>query len=297
MERERISFDSKEDWLVARLGDVTSTEVSALFGANPFMTRYELWREKKYRQQREIPDNPRMVWGRRLESAVARGVAEDEGWEIRKWNTYERVPSLRVGSSFDYRILNSPKAVLEIKVVDSWIFRKTWVEHPDGTIEPPPYMEFQLQHEMLCSGYEQAYLYALVGGNAPVKVFREADKKFHDAIVEQVGEFWATIDAGIEPEPDYTRDGSAIREKYSWTDPDSTLNAIGDTKFAALCATDAELATILKEKDAYRKAVRAEILDRMRNNEYAIADGFVVSAKPNKAGNRNILIRPERKES
>jgi putative phage-type endonuclease len=293
MKRERLSFEDKQEWLKARTQDVTSTAVSALFGGNPWQTTYELWQEKKSGEIVEIPQTDRMKWGTRLESAIATGVAEDEGWNVRAWNTYERVPELRIGASFDYRILGEPKAVLEIKCVDSWIFRQTWVEHPNGDVEPPPYMEFQLQHEMLVSGYEQAYLYALVGGNNPVKIYREADPKFQKAIIAKVSQFWESIATNQEPAPDYTRDGPALRKRYSYVDSDSVLNTIGDSEMRELCAADIRLAAELKQKKEDREATRARVLHRLGHHEVALVDGHTCTAKTTKAGKRNLLIRAQ----
>ena len=46
MDRERIERTSEQAWLQQRAKDVTSTEVSALFGLSPYMTEFELWHRK-----------------------------------------------------------------------------------------------------------------------------------------------------------------------------------------------------------------------------------------------------------
>lgn len=72
----------KQEWLKKRLDDITSTEVSALFGLSPYSTEFELWHRKKSREVVELASNERMVWGSRLESAIAGGIASDQGWEV-----------------------------------------------------------------------------------------------------------------------------------------------------------------------------------------------------------------------
>ena len=43
---QTITPSSKQDWLKARTEDITSTEVSALFGISPYTTAFELWHRK-----------------------------------------------------------------------------------------------------------------------------------------------------------------------------------------------------------------------------------------------------------
>ncbi|NDD54352.1 endonuclease, partial [bacterium] len=38
-----INNTSREEWLNARKHDVTASEVAALFGISPYMSKYELW--------------------------------------------------------------------------------------------------------------------------------------------------------------------------------------------------------------------------------------------------------------
>ena len=44
---EKIEFVNTESWLQERMKDITSTEVSALYGLSPYLTEYELFHTKK----------------------------------------------------------------------------------------------------------------------------------------------------------------------------------------------------------------------------------------------------------
>ena len=46
----------KQSWLENRLLDVTSTEVSALFNLNPYITEFELYYQKKDKVVVNLPD-------------------------------------------------------------------------------------------------------------------------------------------------------------------------------------------------------------------------------------------------
>ena len=47
MTTETIPVTDKQSWLQARLQDVTSTEVSALYDLSPYRTEFDLYQEKK----------------------------------------------------------------------------------------------------------------------------------------------------------------------------------------------------------------------------------------------------------
>jgi len=99
---QRIEIENEKQWLAERAKDVTSTEVSALFGLSPYLTEFELFHQKRDGVTVKFEPNERMKWGNRLESAIAHGAAEDMGWNIAKFNVYMRVQEARIGSSFDF---------------------------------------------------------------------------------------------------------------------------------------------------------------------------------------------------
>ncbi len=103
-------------WLEMRAQDITSTEISALFGISPYMTLFETWHRHKGNIVSSFEENERSTWGLRLQDSIAKGIAEDEGWKIRRMDEYMRNEKLRAGSSFDFDI--NGKELLEIKNVD-----------------------------------------------------------------------------------------------------------------------------------------------------------------------------------
>ena len=98
--RQSIISNNEQEWLALRLEDITSTEVSALFNLSPYQTEFELWHRKKNKEIVTIEANQRMKWGTRLQDSIARGIAEDNGWNVRRMDEYVRIPELRIGSSF-----------------------------------------------------------------------------------------------------------------------------------------------------------------------------------------------------
>lgn len=219
--RETVPYTTREAWLAARSQDITSTDVAALFGVSPYLTRFELWHRKHGSPEASAPDIDdveRVRWGNRLQETIAAGAAEDRDW---CWLTldYMRIPELRIGSSFDYVITDGDDpanptylALLECKNVDGLAFRDGWVETEFG-LEAPAHIELQVQHQMLVSGIRRCYIAALVGGNRLVILERDYDEAVGQRIIEECAKFWADPC----PAPDFRRDAELIAQLYRYS--------------------------------------------------------------------------------
>lgn len=266
-------------WLALRMQDVTSTESAALFGMSPYMTHFELWHAKRSGQPGTFESNERMRWGTRLESAIAYGIAEEEGWAVEPMKEYMRDPQLRMGASFDFRItsLGEP-AHLEIKNVDYLAFKDGWIENDDGSIEAPEHIEMQVQHQMAVSGYKRAFIGAFIAGNRHVLIERERDVGVIAAIRARVGEFWRTVDAGIEPQPIMPDDAAALIRLNQYAQPGKILDASGDAEIAALVAAYKRAAAAGADADEDKEVAKARLLAAIGDAEKVLLDGWSISA-------------------
>lgn len=271
MTREKHVPESKQDWLNLRAGDITSTEIAALFGISPYMTKFELWHRKRARQVVELDENDRMKWGTRLQDAIAAGIAADTHWTVKRKDEYMRIPELRIGSSFDFE---GHSFLLEIKNVDGLVYRNQWEND-----EAPPHIELQVQHQMLVSGHDRAYIGALVGGNAVTLIARDRDDTIFDAIKFQARMFWESIDAGTPPEPDFERDAEFISQLYKQSSPGKVLDAGADLVVQNLATQYRDLGEQIKQLESSRKGVRAQILTHIGDAEKAVSDQFTISAR------------------
>lgn len=207
-----IPIKNREQWLAERVNDVTSTEVSALYGLSPYLSEFELFHQKRDKTIVQIQENERMKWGTRLESAIANGAAEDMGWNIAKLDVYMRDTEARIGSSFDFEILSSSDGagIMEIKNVDRLQYQKNWIDDGNGNIEAPEHIELQVQHQLEVSGRKWAAIVVLVGGNETKIVMRNRDASIGADIRTKVTEFWSKIQANRPPSPDYVQDAEFI---------------------------------------------------------------------------------------
>ena len=276
---------SEEEWHKLRAQDVTSTESSALFGLSPYMTHFELWHRKKSGEVYTIKDNERMFWGRKLQDAIAEGIAEQQQWNCAPRPEYERLTDVRMGSSFDYKAwrfepqddITVNPGMLEIKNVDFLAFRDNWTIGENGEIEAPPHIEIQLQHQLHVSGYTWGAIGVLVGGNKPHVLIREYDPAVGKGIEQKIREFWYSIDAGKEPEPFYPDDAKFVQSLYGYAEPGKILDARDDDEIATLCHDYAEASKREKLAKEDKDIAKAKLLEVIGNAEKVLASGFSIS--------------------
>ena len=301
MKRETIATDSEAHWLSLRAADLTSTDVGALFGLSPYKTKFELYWQKKSAEVVKFADNPRMAWGRRLESAVANGIADDMGWAVRPFKEYMRIPEARLGASFDFRISGAPMpagmsvltgderryyrvssdtpddAILEIKCVDFLAFRDGWTIE-DDFIEAPAHIELQVQHQMLVSGLARAYIGVLVGGNRIEVIERQADPAVHAGILAAASQFWADIASGNAPDPVMPDDAGAVIQMNQYAAPGKLLDARSNPEVVAAVQAYSQASARAKDAEEEKQVRKADLLLAIGDAEKVLVDGYSVSA-------------------
>lgn len=304
MNREILTFSSEAEWLKLREQDVTSTEVSALFGCSPYDTAYGLYHRKTGQLEAEFELNDRIKWGSRLETAIAYGIAEDTGLIVEPFKVYARLPDLRAGSSFDFKIIgladgfkgdegyrdlfrdNGP-GIMEVKNVDGLQFRQAWIS--DGEImEAPPHIELQVQHQQLCADINWTLIAPLVGGNTPMPFARIRDHEIGSRIVEQIEEFWSWVKEGKAPPPDFNADGAVIGQLL-YQDNGEVLDMTGNEAFAELVAKHTMALDAEKAGKEQKDALKAQILLSIGHAAKVQLKGGYINAGTNK-GSAGTLV-------
>lgn len=293
MNREFNSFSTEAEWLSMRDQDITSTECAALFGCSPYATAYELYHRKTGQLVVEFETNDRVKWGNRLESAIAYGIAEDLGLLVEPFKVYARIPELRIGSSFDFKVVGiDPNyqgsdetyrdlfreygpGVMEIKNVDGLQFRRGWITGDDK--EAPPHIELQAQHQMEVAGLPYTIMAPLVGGNSPQPFYRLRDLAIGEAIRAKVAEFWQRVEDGRAPEPDYAKDADSISRLYMNNDGTS-IDLSDDERLYVLCQNYKKAGDEKKLAETAQKAAKAEILTIIKHAKEAHALGHKITA-------------------
>lgn len=263
MSIQTIQIQNRDQWLAERVKDVTSTEVSALYGLNPYKSEFELFHEKRDQVVVQIQENERMKWGTRLESAIAHGAAEDQGWNISKLDVYMRDSEARIGSSFDFEIKSSSDGpgILEVKNVDWLQYQQKWIDDGNGNIEAPEHIELQVQHQLEVSDYAWAAIVVLVGGNEQKIVLRNRDRSIGQDIRQRVTEFWDRVAANRAPAADYVKDAEFIIKNLR---KDGSGNFIvADPELEAMIKDYEFIAREAQSMVDIKNQRRAEILERI----------------------------------
>lgn len=284
MIRETIGYTTEEAWKSERAKDLTSTEISALFGLSPYLTAFELWHRHHSADgfEFEPADNERLRWGKRLQQSISSGVYEDQDWCGRPMLEYIRLPELRIGSSFDYRVHAHPNThtsdsdddwLLECKNVDSLEFRNSW-DSTDFGLEAPAHIECQLQHQLLVSGLKEGYIAALIGGNRIELLRRFYDETIGQRILEEAAKFWAME---TPPAPDFHKDAALIGKLYRIAEPGKVIDA--DARMLDLMHTYDEQGRAKRIAEDEQQAAKAELLTLIGSAEKVLSDEFNVSAK------------------
>jgi putative phage-type endonuclease len=275
MARITIQPKNEQEWLTLRLNDITSTKSPALFGISPYLTKFELWHRIKNNLVVDFKENKRMKWGIKLEASIAECIAEEKGWEVRPFKEYIRLEEEKIGSSFDFRILDNDKGdgILEIKNVDGLVYRDNWI---DG--EPPLHIEMQVQHQLLVSGLKYAYIGVLVGGNDEKLIYRERDEIVINRILEESAKFWKSIKNNEPPDPNFNSDAVFLKELYQHAEPGTVYDARGDERINEIVSKYKEASQKEKEAKSIKESCKSELLTIIGDNEKAAGDDFTISA-------------------
>lgn len=291
-----VTFESESDWLTARHKNINSTEVAALFGLGSYATAFEIAVEKQQPAPSEFAESDRMRWGKRLQDAIAQGVADDHGVAVESMElVYGQHPDVRLGSSFDYKIIsytmgagrgadsvNDPMVrsylehgpgVLEIKNVDGLQFLRNWT---DG--EAPAQIEIQLQTQLEVLDLPWGCIAAFVGGNRIETIVRERDRAVGQAIVERVGKFWYDFGRGIMPPPLMPEDADCLIKLYQYAEPEKVYDGNADEELAELCRSYSAASRNASQCETAKKVLKAKILQHIGAAERAILPGFKISA-------------------
>lgn len=292
-------------WHQLRAADVTSTESAALFGESPYATKFELWHRKKEGAIVSIPDNPRMAWGRRVQDAIAQGIAADQNWTVRAMTEYVRLIDARMGASFDYEVTCpvKGKGILEIKNVDYLVFRDKWIDDDEG-MEAPPHIEIQLQHQLHLAELDWGAIGVLIGGNDARVLIRERDKEVGRAIEGAIRHFWDDINMGVEPPAVYPADAEFVAKLFQYAEVGKVFDGRGMRDVELLLQEYMEAVEAEKIAKEDKAVARAKVLQLIGDAERVLADGFTVSCglvgpahiEFDRAGYRNFRVTTKKEK-
>lgn len=186
-----------------RRSGIGGSDAAGVLGISPWVSRLGVWEEKVGLRPPNVPTE-RMLWGTRLEEAVAQGYAEDFGVKVRK------VGFRRHG--FHPFVIGHPDRSLgsegmEIKTLDH--LTPEWGEEGSDVI--PAHYWAQVQHYSYLMGWEVVRVAVLVRGNELHSYTVPADPAFQESLVEEERVLWVDhVLTGIPPDPDGSEDAGQV---------------------------------------------------------------------------------------
>lgn len=277
-------------WRELRAKHVGGSDVAALFDLSPWITRFSLWHEKAGTVPSTIEENSRMTWGKRLEPAIAAGVAEDMRWKIAPSKVYHTHPAVAgLGCTLDFDIVDHEQGpgILEIKMVSEYA---TWMADWSET-RAPAYYEVQVQHQLACTGRPWAVIAVFIGQTSTVKLYeRRPDAKVIGRIESDVAAFWKSIAEKKAPDPFGTADEiDVIKALHPVRDPLKIVE-IADAKLGQVAGQHRWAVEQHKFTKAEADRTKAILLHAATDAGLMRVPGHDVRIKTNKAGSVTLTV-------
>jgi putative phage-type endonuclease len=271
---ERIPIPDRSAWLALRRRDITASDIGALFGCHPYRSPLQVFADK-VGEGHDRGDNSAMRRGRILEPAVAAAVAEEKpDWRIEKVTEYLRDPDLRLGATPDWYVHNKHGlGVLETKTADPSVFERDWKSGP------PLAWTLQCLVQMVLTGASWGAVAVLVTSrDFPVFIYDVPRHEGAEAkIAEKVRAFWTAIEAGQQPPADFGKDGPTIEAMFKREQRGSEIDLSGNNRLPLILDRRAELVAELKDADARKDAIDAEIKQAIGLAETASVPGWRIT--------------------
>jgi len=273
----RITIKNDKHWHELRRQNVGASDVACLFGASTFMSKFELWHQKRGNDM-GFADNERMLLGRELEAGIASAACKKYEWKfISCAGQYYLHPTVDgMGCTPDGMIIESEGeghvGAIEIKNVDYIQYRDKWKDD-----EPPLNYILQLQHQLAVTGLSYGYIVALIGGSE-LKAYRyERNEEAIAKIISAINEFWQSVAEEKEPLIESAGDLEVVKSIMKHEGEEQDLSA--DNELPDLCARflAAKAERLVAEKK--EKALQAEVIKKVGSYTFTLAAGFNISYK------------------
>lgn len=185
----------------------------------------------------------------------------------------------RLGCSLDVKVECPTRGtgLMEVKNVGLDAFSASWTEE-----DAPVYYELQLQQELHLANkaglnISWGLIAALVGGNDPKLYFREYDPEIGAGLEREAATFWASIESGEEPAPDYKTDGKLLAKLRGAVNEKTSIDLNDSNHIPALVAQYNQGSELEKQGQEMKDAAKQEILQIVGTHDKAFFNGGSIS--------------------
>jgi putative phage-type endonuclease len=216
----------RDQFLQERMLGIGGSDAAAVLGLSERKTALDVFLEKRG-QKLDEPETDDQLFGRLLEPVV-----RDE-YARRTNRVVEHGPHLKLRHERHPFIIGHPDGLVKSERLgyEGKTARtdRGWGE--PGTDQIPQEYLIQVQHYLLITGYVAWDVAVLIGGQGFRIYHVEPDLELHEMIIEAEADFWARVERGDAPAPDWKSPHtlSAIRRLFPGTN--------GETIPATACTT------------------------------------------------------------
>jgi putative phage-type endonuclease len=208
-----VQLDQRRAWLRERRRGLGASDAAAVLGLSPYSNPFVVWLDKTGRLPLDHgAEEPEKRWGRFLEGAIAEAFEEETGLRVidRELSVIHPEHSW-LRATLDGRVTDGT-AVLGVYEAKTTNGRDgTW---RDG---PPEWYVLQVQHQLLVTALDRAWLPVLIGGSDFEVHQVERDERVIALLLAYESAFWHDhVLAGVPPPLDSSeRTGDALRSVYA----------------------------------------------------------------------------------
>ncbi|WP_333758458.1 YqaJ viral recombinase family nuclease [Streptomyces sp. ISBFB 2968] len=289
------------DWDAARSGlTITATEIAAVVGLSPWMSRFTLWHKKAGLRAAPFEMTPAIEWGNRLEDPVAQKwqdehpglIAAPAGtWKHREREWQRATPDRLIypQPAGEFELPSQPTRLLEIKtspIGDEW--------GPDGAEDGVPiWYRCQVMWQMDVLGVRHTDFAVLISGHDYREYSVEYDEAEAKTLRDAAEQFLNEVREGVRPPIDSADD----TYKTIRVQPDGFDDV--DVEIAAEAAARYENAQAeAKAAAAELTAAKSVVLDLIGTGRRAVCDGRRVAYRiPKPDGTTKSLNPYKQKEA
>lgn len=291
MTTQLMQITDEQSWLDKRQGYVTSTEVAAIYGLSPYVTHYELWHQKRGLLPIVREENNFMLFGKLMEDVVCQMVLhEHPDYKIMPMRVFAFDDDDKIGSSFD-RVVTTPDkgtGLLEIKTTSYKYWKEKFIEE-NGHIEATTQYEVQFQTELeVINKYDWILSVVFIADTRTLKyIWRDRDREMGLVLRQAVKDFWKSTEP---PEPDYSRDKSAIAKLMPKAEKGKSLDATQNDRIIYLSSAIRNEKDLEKQSATNAETFTAELLTLVKDYQYVWTDTHKISVVDSKTGTKSLRI-------
>lgn len=262
---------SIKEWLRYRRLGIGGSDASTILGLNPYNSILRLWEDKTGRYPAEEAENEYTHFGHVMEPIIRREFERRTGYRVRRSNFILQStehPFMLADLDGITRDKEGDLCVWEAKTASE--FKRTVWEN--GV--PEEYMA-QLQHYLAVTGYQKAYICAIVGGNSFYCYEIRRDEGYIARLTQAEKTFWDCVTSGIPPRPDGAAATSTyLNEKYkSGKKSEVTLPQEAEL----LAETYGKLEKDIRQLKVQKDTVANQLKSMMGENEKGRTESHVIS--------------------